>query len=49
MTVMRDGKCYEVVDTCGDMIAVCVPFRFANFPYTRELKLWWNMKYCTVV
>ena len=49
MTVMRDGECYEVVDICGDMVAVCVLFRFANFPYMRELKLWWDIKYCTVV
>ena len=49
MTIMRDGQCYEVIDECGDMYAVCVVFRFANRPYLRELKLWWNKKYCTVV
>jgi hypothetical protein len=49
MTVMRDGKCYEVIDQCGDMIAVCVLFWFAEWPYQRELKLWWDKATCVVV
>jgi len=48
-TIMRDGECYEVIDECGDMFAVCVVFHFADFPYIRELKLWWDKKYCTIV
>ena len=49
MTIMRGGKCYEVIDECGDMFAVSVVFHFATFPYIRELKLWWEKKYCTII
>ena len=49
MTIMRDGEYYEVIDECGDEIAVNAVFQFANYPYTRELKLWWEKKYCTVI
>ena len=48
-TILRGGEAFEVIDECGDMYAVCVVFRYADFPYLRELKLWWNKKYCTVV
>jgi len=48
-TILRDGQAFEVIDECGDMYAVCVVFQFAEKPYSRELKLWWDKKYCTVV
>jgi len=49
MTILRDGKSYEVVDEVGDMYAVAVLFDFAEFPYKRQLKLWWSKKHCTVI
>lgn len=49
MTIIRDGKAYEVIDEIGDMYAVVAVFNFTDFPYQRELKLWWGKKYCAIV
>jgi len=47
-TILRGGEAYEVVDEVGDYYAVVVVFKFAEFPYLRELKLWWHKKHCTL-
>ena len=47
MKILRDGEAYEVVGETHENYAVLVSFDFANFPYKRKLKLWWDKKYCT--
>ena len=47
MKILRDGEAYEVVGETHEEYAVLVSFDFANFPYKRKLKLWWDKKYCT--
>ena len=49
MTIIRDGKAYEVVDEVEDMYAVVSVFDYAEFPYKRELKMWWHKKHCTII
>lgn len=47
--VIREGHCYQAVDECGDEIAVLVPLDYHNFPYTREIKVWWAKKDCIIL
>ena len=49
MEILRDNKKYKVVDETKDDYAVLVSFDFASPPYKRQLKLWWNKKYCTLL
>ena len=49
MEILRDNKKYKVVDETEDSYAVMVSFDFADRPYKRNLKLWWDKKYCTAL
>jgi len=49
MTIVRDGKLYEIIDESKTDYAVMAEFDFAEPPHERKLKLWWDKRYCTVV
>jgi hypothetical protein len=48
MKIKRDNKIYDVLEYLPESQEVCVEveFNFADKPFKRKLKLWWNLKDC---
>lgn len=43
--VIRGGKRYKVVDECKTQVCVEATFEYAQRPFKRKLKLWWDKQY----
>jgi hypothetical protein len=51
MKIKRNNKIYDVIKYLLDTQEICVEveFAFAEYPYKRKLKLWWELKDCKIV
>jgi hypothetical protein len=51
MKILRDGEIYDVIEYLPDSKEVCVivKFDFTTEPQKKDLKLWWDLKYCKII
>lgn len=51
MKVKKNDRIYEVIEYLHESQEVCVEdvFKFANKPYYRTLKLWWDLEDCEII
>jgi len=49
MRVKRYGVWYKVIDETDHEVCVEDTFSFAQPPYKRKLKCWWDKKYCQII
>lgn len=51
MKVKRNDKICNVIEYLHESQEVCVEdvFKFANKPYYRTLKLWWDLEDCEII